>query len=162
MRKHARKKPAVLSDELQSEMMSAREVAQYLHRRHRSNVYWLVLQKALPGLRLGAGGGLRFRRSEIDQWIAARLGMKKISAPTKPAPARVDEIMTVPTLALYLRCSLTMIYGLLKTKQIPAFKLGSEPSSEWRFFRSDINEWIAKQHNVTNPPLTRRGKSKVS
>src|SRR5207244_4360719 len=81
MRKHARKKPAVVSDELQSEMMTAREVAQYLHRRHRSNVYWLVLQKALPGLRLGAGGGLRFRRSEIDQWIAARLGMKKISAP---------------------------------------------------------------------------------
>ena len=161
MRKHARKKPAVLSDELQSEMMSAREVAQYLHRRHRSNVYWLVLQKALPGLRLGAGGGLRFRRSEIDQWIAARLGMKKISAPAKPAPARVDEIMTVPTLVLYLHCSQTTIYTLLKERKIPAFRIGSEPSSEWRFFRSDIDAWIATQYETTNPAPTRGRKSKV-
>jgi hypothetical protein len=47
---------------------------------------------------------------------------------------------------------------------MPAFRVGSD----WRFRRSDINEWIARQHD-TNPPVTRgsgreaRGrKSKVS
>ena len=84
MRKRAHKKPAVLSDELQSEMMTAREVAQYLHCRDRSNVYWLVRQKALPGLRIGAGGDWRFRRSEIDQWIAARQVQPPPSAAKKP------------------------------------------------------------------------------
>jgi excisionase family DNA binding protein len=56
--------------------------------------------------------------------------------------------MTVPTLALYLRCSRSFIYRLLTTKQIPAFKFGSEPSSEWRFLRSAIDQWIA-QHEIT-------------
>jgi excisionase family DNA binding protein len=70
MRKSTHKKPAVLSDELRSEMMTVREVASYLHCRHYFNVYWLVHQGALPGFRLG--GDWRFRRSDVDQWIAAR------------------------------------------------------------------------------------------
>ena len=75
MRKSTRKKPVVLSDqlrsdELRSEMMTVREVASYLHCRHYFNVYWLVHQGALPGFRLG--GDWRFRRSDVDQWIAAR------------------------------------------------------------------------------------------
>jgi excisionase family DNA binding protein len=65
--------------------------------------------------------------------------------------------MTVSALADYLGCSQSMIYRLLKRKEIPAFRLGSD----WRFFRSAIDEWIA-QHEVTNPAPTRGRKSKVS
>ena len=51
MKKGKRKKP-VLSDEVQSEMMTVREVAQYLHC-HFFTVYRLIRQNALPGFRLG-------------------------------------------------------------------------------------------------------------
>src|SRR5712692_3710343 len=83
--------------------------------------------------------------------------MKRISAPAKPAPGPADdEIMTVASLALYLRCAQGTIYRLLKKRQIPAFNLGSD----WRFFRSDIDKWIARQYG-TNPPVTKGQKSKV-
>jgi len=55
--------------------------------------------------------------------------------------------MTLQQVAEYLLCHPS---GLLKKKQIPAFKLGKD----WRFFRSAIDEWIAGLR-VTNPPLTR-------
>jgi excisionase family DNA binding protein len=70
MKKGKRKKP-VLSDEVQSEMMTAHEVARYLNC-HFFTVYRLIRQNALPGFRLGSVGDWWFRRSEIDQWIAAR------------------------------------------------------------------------------------------
>ena len=82
MKKGKRKKP-VLSDELQSETMTAREVAEYLHC-HYFTVYRLIYQNALPGFRLGGGGDWRFRRSEIDQWIAARQVQPPPSAAKKP------------------------------------------------------------------------------
>ena len=65
--------------------------------------------------------------------------------------------MTSASLASYLRCNQSTIYRLLKKKQIPAFRLGSD----WRFFRSAIDDWIAGLR-VTNPPVTRGRKSKVS
>jgi excisionase family DNA binding protein len=80
MRKRTRKKP----DEPRSETMTVREVADYLHCRHYFNVYWLVFQKALPGFRLGGSGHWRFRRSEIDQWIAARQVHPPPGAAEKP------------------------------------------------------------------------------
>jgi excisionase family DNA binding protein len=80
-----------------------------------------------------------------------------MSVPAKSTPALAEEIMTVPTLALFLRCTQTTIYRLLKTKQLPAFRLGSD----WRFFRSDVDEWIARQRD-TNPPVTRSRKPKAS
>jgi excisionase family DNA binding protein len=83
--------------------------------------------------------------------------MKKISAPAKPAPAPADEIMTVASLARYLRCDKATIYRLQKKKQMPAFRLGSD----WRFSRSAIDEWIATQYD-TNPPVTKGRKSKAS
>ena len=69
--------------------------------------------------------------------------------------------MTVASLARYLHCHTSTIYRLLKAKQIPGFKLSGGLRSDWRFFRSDINEWITKLHDTT-PPDTRGRKSKVS
>jgi excisionase family DNA binding protein len=155
MKKGKPKKPA-LSDEPQSEMMTVYEVAEYLHC-HSITVYRLIHQKVLPGFRLSRGGDWRCFRSEIDQWIAARLRMKKISAPAKPAPARAGEIMTVRTLADFLHCNPALIYKLLKDRKIPAFKIGSD----YRFPRFAIDQWIAGLR-VTNPPVTRGRKSKVS
>jgi excisionase family DNA binding protein len=83
--------------------------------------------------------------------------MKRASAPAKPAPAPADEIMNIADLALYLRCNRFTLYRLLKTKQIPAFRVGSD----WRFSRSAIDDWIA-QHEVTNPAPTRGRKPKLS
>ncbi len=50
----------------------------------------------------------------------------------------VKEIMTVADVARYLRCHPSSIYRLLKQRQIPAFRLGTD----WRFRRSDIDRWI--------------------
>jgi excisionase family DNA binding protein len=78
--------------------------------------------------------------------------MKRASASLK-----TEEIMTVPSLALYLHCNQHTLYKLLKNKQIPAFKVGSD----WRFSRSTIDAWIARQYDTT-PPATKGRKSKVS
>jgi excisionase family DNA binding protein len=156
MRKRTRKK----LDELPSEVMTLREAATYLNCSYQT-LYEMVHQGVLPGFRLNRRGDWRFFRSEIDQLIAARLRMKNISAPAKPAPAPGDEIMTVPTLVDYLRCSQRMIYKLLKNKQIPAFRLTSGFGSDWRFSRSAIDEWIATLY-VINPPGTKGRKSKLS
>jgi excisionase family DNA binding protein len=48
--------------------------------------------------------------------------------------------MTVPMLARYLRCHPSTIYRLLKGKEIPAFKIGSD----WRFQKSTIENWLRK------------------
>jgi excisionase family DNA binding protein len=67
------------------------------------------------------------------------------------ANPKTDEVMTVPTLAEFLHCDPSTIYRLLKKKQIPAFKIGSD----YRFFRPAIDEWIARQYD-TNSLVTRR------
>ncbi len=56
--------------------------------------------------------------------------------PVKAAPE--NEIMTVPTLAEFLRCDKSTIYRLLKNKKIPAFKIGSD----WRFIKANIIGWM--------------------
>ena len=53
---------------------------------------------------------------------------------------RRDDIMTVPMLAQYLRCHPSTIYRLLKGKEIPAFKIGSD----WRFQKAVIENWLRK------------------
>ena len=57
------------------------------------------------------------------------------------ATAAQSEVMTIGGLARYLRCHTSTIYRLVKRKDIPAFKLGSD----WRFLRSDIDKWIQRR-----------------
>jgi excisionase family DNA binding protein len=55
-----------------------------------------------------------------------------------------DEVLTVEEAAEYLRVSRSTIYRLLKSHQIPAFKIGSD----WRFNREQIDKWrIAREKN---------------
>jgi excisionase family DNA binding protein len=52
--------------ELQSNVMTLREVADYLHC-HYGTAYRLAQQGEIPGFRLG--GNWRFLKSEVDKWI---------------------------------------------------------------------------------------------
>ena len=50
-----------------------------------------------------------------------------------------DELFTVKDLASYLRVHTSSVYRLLKSGEIPCFKIGSN----YRFDRRRIDEWTA-------------------
>jgi excisionase family DNA binding protein len=64
------------------EVMRLREAAEYLNC-HPSTLYRMVNQGNIPGFRLG--GGWRFRRSDLEKWIAS-LTAKPVES--KPAPRK--------------------------------------------------------------------------
>jgi len=49
-----------------------------------------------------------------------------------------SEIMTAEETCRYLKITQRTLYRYLRSRQIPAFKLGKE----WRFVRSDLEQWI--------------------
>jgi excisionase family DNA binding protein len=49
-----------------------------------------------------------------------------------------SEIMTAGETCRYLKITPRTLYRYLRSRQIPAFKLGKE----WRFVRSDLEQWI--------------------
>jgi excisionase family DNA binding protein len=51
------------------------------------------------------------------------------------------DLMTVVEVSEYLRVHPSTIYHLLKTRGIPAFRVGN-----WRFLRAQIDEWCSDQH----------------
>jgi excisionase family DNA binding protein len=57
--------------------------------------------------------------------------------PNQTAPA----ILTVGELAKYLRVHRSTIYRLLKRRELPAFKIGSD----WRFNAAQIDRWRLEQ-----------------
>jgi excisionase family DNA binding protein len=52
----------------------------------------------------------------------------------------VDELMTVKEVALFMQVHTTTIYRLLKTKDLPSFKVGKV----WRFRPEDVEAWMKK------------------
>lgn len=60
--------------EPEGEILTLDEVATYLKAGKRT-VYRLAAEGTLPGFKLG--GTWRFRRSDLDQWMAANLNNKK-------------------------------------------------------------------------------------
>jgi excisionase family DNA binding protein len=59
----------------------------------------------------------------------------------------VAQVLTVQDLAHYLKVHPSTIYRLLKTGQLPAFKVGSD----WRFNVEDIDHW--RVEHETKPIL---------
>lgn len=51
------------------------------------------------------------------------------------------KIMTVDEVANYLRVHPSTVYRMLKKKEIPAFRVGSD----WRFTVEDIDRWRNNQ-----------------
>lgn len=49
-----------------------------------------------------------------------------------------SELMTATETSRYLKITQRTLYRYLRSRQIPAFKLGKE----WRFVRSDLEQWI--------------------
>jgi excisionase family DNA binding protein len=52
-----------------------------------------------------------------------------------------SELMTLAETCEYLKITPRTLYRYLQTKRLPAFKLGKE----WRFVRSDLEQWIRDQ-----------------
>ena len=50
----------------------------------------------------------------------------------------MSDILTLKEAAEYLRVSRQTVYNMIKDRRIKAYKVGRE----WRFFRSDIMEYL--------------------
>ena len=55
----------------------------------------------------------------------------------KRTSSDIGPVLTVGDLSNYLKVHPSTIYRLLKSRQLPAFKVGSD----WRFKREDIDRW---------------------
>ena len=62
-----------------------------------------------------------------------------------PAPL---TILTVREVSQYLRIHPTTIYRLVKTNQIPGFRVGSD----WRFNTDAIDRWMSEQQAAVKVP----------
>ena len=56
-----------------------------------------------------------------------------------------SELMTAEETCRYLKITPRTLYRYLRSRQIPAFKLGKE----WRFVRSDLEQWIRESTRAT-------------
>ena len=61
------------------------------------------------------------------------------------------DIMTLYGVAEYLHCNPKFVNILLKKGELPGFKLGVGGGTDWRIFRSDVEQWI-EQHQVIATP----------
>ena len=63
------REPSRPVDAVFSEIMNIIQVADYLHT-HPSTIYRLLKNRKIPGFRLGSDW--RFRRADLEQWVAAK------------------------------------------------------------------------------------------
>jgi excisionase family DNA binding protein len=50
----------------------------------------------------------------------------------------MDTVLTLEEVARFLKVHPSTVYRLLKKRQIPAFKMGSD----WRFNQESIEKWV--------------------
>ena len=74
-------------------------------------------------------------RATATLWVPNEFRMKDLK---RPMSEPINEVLTAGEVASYLRVSLSTIYRLLKSGDLPAFKIGSD----WRFNRVHIEEWL--------------------
>ena len=51
------------------------------------------------------------------------------------------DILTIQQMADYMHCHSSTLYRMIKRKELPCFKIGSD----WRFDRRDIDRWLAQR-----------------
>lgn len=87
--------------------------------------------------------------------------MKRRGTKAEPKPGGIEnEIMTLPEVADYLKLHYVTVYRFIKTRDLPAFRVGSD----FRFRRADVKEWIEQQHvrpGESLPPKGARGRPKA-
>ncbi len=59
----------------------------------------------------------------------------------------MDEIMTVPEVAKYLKMSKAKLYYLIQRKEIPHIRIGRNV----RIRESDLTKWLEKHHYTQSP-----------
>ena len=80
----------------------------------------------------------------VSYWVPTQFRMKDLK---KTNSERVNEVLTAGEVANYLRVSLSTIYRLLKSGDLPAFKIGSD----WRFNRVQVEEWLKSRTQAPGP-----------
>jgi excisionase family DNA binding protein len=68
-------------------------------------------------------------------------GLDVKSTPTDANRSNQSQVLTVNELADFLRVHRSTVYRLLKTKSLPAFRVGSD----WRFNTETVNEWMNRK-----------------
>jgi excisionase family DNA binding protein len=71
----------------------------------------------------------------------------KNALPIHDSAIEMSPILTVHNVAEYLRVHPSTIYRLLKNKQLPGFRVGSD----WRFDRKEIDRWRADAEHSQMP-----------
>jgi excisionase family DNA binding protein len=73
---------------------------------------------------------------------AAWISYGGLDVKSTPSDAhRGGQVLTVNELADFLRVHRSTVYRLLKTKSLPAFRVGSD----WRFNTETVNEWMNRK-----------------
>jgi excisionase family DNA binding protein len=54
-----------------------------------------------------------------------------------------EQVMTIQDVAEHLKVGTKTIYSLVQRGRLPGFKVGGQ----WRFRRSDIEQWVEEQMN---------------
>ncbi len=67
-----------------------------------------------------------------------------------------EDILTLKEIAEYLKMSERTIYGYAQQGKLPGIKVGSA----WRFRRSDIDQWLEYQRQLTEQSTPKRKKVK--
>ena len=58
-----------------------------------------------------------------------------------------DEILTLPEVAQLLKVAEKTVYTMAQRGEIPAFKM----RGQWRFRRTDLDQWIEKSEDRSTP-----------
>jgi excisionase family DNA binding protein len=92
------------------------------------------------------------KRGKIKKRVGRPSGSK--NKKPKPPPADPDEaaLMTAHEVADYLHCDYFTVINLSRQGRIPGLKLGG---GNWRFLKSELDKWIAKQE-LRPPPAPER------
>jgi excisionase family DNA binding protein len=71
----------------------------------------------------------------------------KNTLPIHDSTIEMSPVLTVHNVAEHLRVHPSTIYRLLKNKQLPGFRVGSD----WRFDRKEIDRWRADAEHSQMP-----------
>jgi excisionase family DNA binding protein len=58
-----------------------------------------------------------------------------------------NELLTVAETCRYLKITPRTLYRYIRNRRLPGFKLGKE----WRFVRSDLEQWIRQRADESRP-----------
>jgi excisionase family DNA binding protein len=85
-----------------------------------------------------------------------KVGQKKEKRLNDSDLESLSVVLTVREVSEYLRVHPTTIYRLLRRKQLPAFRVGSE----WRFSQDTIDRWRSEEEQAAVSAKPRRKSKK--